>query len=132
MRFTETVPAAAAAIKPKLAAAASTFARSQGVDCALTVMPSSARTSVKPLALPASGKSPLRSMAAVTVEPISLTDTAPPPAKEKPMPPAMATETAVDLDSIEGLSVALTLTAPEFVSTKARSMLAATCPLMAL
>ncbi len=66
MSLTTTVPAAAAAIRPKEAAAAKTSPYSEAASSARTTMPRLPRSCDQPETLPSTGCSPLRLAAAVT------------------------------------------------------------------
>ena len=93
-RLTASVPAAAAATRPKLAAAASTSALAVDWPSACTRSLPPTRISVLPASLPATGAPPLRSMKAWVEVAMVLYEFAPPPARLPPMLTLSATATA--------------------------------------
>ena len=115
------VPAAAAATKPKLAAAARTRALVLEALRALTVMSWAAYSSLKPVMLLLTGASPLRPDQARVVVSMVLKAFAPPPAKDKPTLAEMATAVAVEEASMLADSRATMLIEFLVESSSARS-----------
>ena len=102
--FSAAVPAAAAATRPKLAAAALTSALEMDSPRALTVSVLPTVISVLPDSVVLSLSTPLWSISDCVTVLMVLKACAPPPATEPPMLAATATATAVEDESILALS----------------------------
>ncbi len=119
--FSVTVPAAAAAIRPKLSAAAFTSALVSDLPSASTVRVLPVVTTDNPVSLPATLSAVLRSTAAYVLLRMVLNALAPPPANDTPMLIDSENAMAVDSASIRASSVARTVMSPTAL-TRDRSM----------